>query len=108
MLGGKILVADVQRAVAREFDLPVSVMSEPSGVPGAQTAEHARPRQLAMSLSLILTRHSLVRVGQFFGNRDHSTVISARKSVDRRLRTDAKFKASARNVLRELREASHG
>ncbi len=36
-----------------------------------------RPRQLAMCLAVRLTNHSLTRIGQFFGGRDHTTVIHA-------------------------------
>src|SRR5688572_17215329 len=41
----------------------------------------AWPRQIAMSLAYELPRISLNSVGQFFGNRDHSTVLHAVRTV---------------------------
>ena len=42
----------------------------------------AIPRQIAMYLSRILTKHSLAEIGENFGGRDHGTVIHACKSVE--------------------------
>ena len=44
----------------------------------------AWPRQVAMYLCRMLTPHSLPRIGQHFGGRDHTTVMHAIKAVDRR------------------------
>jgi len=42
----------------------------------------AIPRQIAMYLARILTKHSLQEIGENFGGRDHGTVIHACKSVE--------------------------
>ncbi len=42
----------------------------------------AIPRQIAMYLARILTKHSLAEIGENFGGRDHGTVIHACKSVE--------------------------
>ncbi|MEC9392191.1 MAG: helix-turn-helix domain-containing protein, partial [Pseudomonadota bacterium] len=42
----------------------------------------ARPRQIAMYLSKILTTRSLPEIGRKFGGRDHTTVIHAVKKVE--------------------------
>jgi len=40
------------------------------------------PRMLAMWLARKHTRAALSEIGQFFGRRSHSTVISAQKKID--------------------------
>jgi chromosomal replication initiator protein len=96
-------VREIQATVARRFGVPAQIMREPDGR-GARLRKHAQPRQLAMSLSLLMTRHSCVRVGHFFG-RDHATVLFARTSINRRMRKDPELVAATRDVLRELRGA---
>lgn len=44
----------------------------------------AYPRQVSMYLARALTTHSLSRIGQHFGSRDHSTVYYALRSVEER------------------------
>jgi chromosomal replication initiator protein len=95
-------VAEIKRAVAAEFEIDVAAMSEPYRS-GRNAYEQSRPRQLAMVLALTITRHSKVRIGFFFGQRDHSTVFHARRAVNARLRSDPELRAKAMNVLRELR-----
>jgi chromosomal replication initiator protein len=101
-VAGRILIADVQRAVARELGVPVSVMREDSRSPGARKREHSHPRQAAIALSSILTDHSYVRIGQLHGGRDHSTVISSCAAVARRLRVDPELHGMMRRVTLEL------
>ena len=48
----------------------------------------AFPRQIAMYLSRILTSHSLQEIGEFFGGRDHGTVIHACKTVENMMEQD--------------------
>ena len=45
------------------------------------------PRQVAMYLSRVLTKHSLEEIGKFFGGRDHSTAKHAFDKI-RRLTDD--------------------
>jgi chromosomal replication initiator protein len=41
----------------------------------------ARPRQIAMWLAREITGHSLPEIGDFFGGRDHTTVIHAYRTI---------------------------
>ncbi len=41
----------------------------------------ARPRQMAMALAKELTNHSLPEIGNFFGGRDHTTVLHACRKI---------------------------
>ncbi len=46
----------------------------------------ARPRQVAMFLSKLLTTKSLPEIGRRFGGRDHTTVIHAVKKIKKKLK----------------------
>jgi chromosomal replication initiation ATPase DnaA len=58
------------------------------------------PRQVAMYLARIMTRKSYPTIGQVFGGYDHSTVIHAVRSIEKRIEADADFAADI-EVLRE-------
>ena len=71
-------LADVQRAVCDVLGLePQSLRS------GRRTSAVAHPRMLAMWLARKHTRAALAEIGEFFGRRSHTTVISANKAVCR-------------------------
>jgi chromosomal replication initiator protein len=48
-----------------------------------RTSAIAHPRMLAMWLARKHTRAALAEIGEFFGRRSHTTVISANKKVGR-------------------------
>ncbi|AKG16330.1 chromosomal replication initiation protein [Moraxella bovoculi 237] len=50
----------------------------------------ARPRQMAMALIRELTQDSFPEIGQFFGGRDHTTVMHACKAIEELRATDVK------------------
>lgn len=50
----------------------------------------ARPRQMAMALIRELTQDSFPEIGQFFGGRDHTTVMHACKTIEELRATDVK------------------
>lgn len=59
------------------------------------------PRQIAMYLTRELTTMSLPQIGQAFGNRDHSTVLHACKTVEKNIR-DTPQTASVVNDIKGL------
>jgi chromosomal replication initiator protein len=98
--GEVIRVSDIQKIVADAYCIPVESMKQPSGRSfGSNAYPFSHPRQVAMVLAKELTNHSLSRIGQFFGNRDHSTVIHAIRSVDDRTSRNE----SAANKVDEIR-----
>ncbi|MCR5394061.1 MAG: chromosomal replication initiator protein DnaA [Bacteroidales bacterium] len=59
-------------------------------------------RQAAMSLCKKYTTHSVSRIGQVIGGRDHATVLHALKNVDDLLQTEADFKQMYQQVETRL------
>lgn len=75
--GQMIRLPDIERAVCDVFGLDTtSLRSEHKG------KAVAYPRMLAMWLARKHTRSALSEIGQYFGRRTHSTVISAQRKVE--------------------------
>jgi chromosomal replication initiator protein len=68
---------DIQKAVATHYNIRVSDMHS-----SRRLRTVARPRQVAMYLTKMLTSLSLPEIGRKFGGRDHTTVMHAIKKVD--------------------------
>jgi chromosomal replication initiator protein len=73
----RITIDDIQRKVADYYNLRLSDL-----LSARRSRQIARPRQVAMYLSKILTTRSLPEIGRKFGGRDHTTVIHAVKRVE--------------------------
>lgn len=72
-----VRLEDIEKAVAEMFEI------KPSSLRGKSRARDCSyPRMLAMWLARKHTRSALSEIGHYFGNRSHSTVISAQKRVD--------------------------
>jgi chromosomal replication initiator protein len=75
--GRVVRLADIEKAVCEVFGVePASLQSQ------AKAKRLSCPRMLAMWLARKHTRAALSEIGNFFGRRSHSTVISAQKRVD--------------------------
>ncbi len=72
----QITVENIQKTVAEFFKLKISDMHSKK-----RTRNVARPRQVAMALAKELTQMSLPEIGEAFGNRDHTTVLHACRTI---------------------------
>jgi chromosomal replication initiator protein len=63
----------------------------------------ARPRQIAMFLSRRLTSSSFPEIGQKFGGKDHSTVISACRKIEDLLEKDLSVRTAVEALERQLK-----
>ncbi|MCX5796878.1 MAG: chromosomal replication initiator protein DnaA [Elusimicrobia bacterium] len=81
-----IQMETIQRLVAHKYSLDVKDLK------GQQrTASIALPRQLAMYLASVMTDLSSTDIGRAFGGRDHTTVLHARKKIQKMLDEDPFF-----------------
>ena len=69
-------LADIDKAVCDVFGLEAEALQS-----GRRAKTVSQPRMLAMWLARKHTRAALSEIGQHFGRRSHSTVISAQKTV---------------------------
>jgi chromosomal replication initiator protein len=72
-----VRLGDIQKAVCDVFGLETASLQA-----DGKTKRLSHPRMLAMWLARKHTRAALSEIGDFFGRRSHSTVISAQKRVD--------------------------
>jgi chromosomal replication initiator protein len=72
----QISVDGIQKTVAEYFKIRVSDMHSKR-----RNRNIARPRQVAMALAKDLTHMSLPEIGEAFGNRDHTTVLHACRTI---------------------------
>jgi len=75
--GRVVRLSDIEKAVCVAFGLESGTLHS-----GGKSKRVSHPRMLAMWLARKHTRAALSEIGQYFGRRSHSTVISAQKRVD--------------------------
>lgn len=72
-----VRMSDIEKVVCDAFGL------EEKALRGKTKCQQvSQPRMLAMFLARKYTRSALSEIGEYFGNRQHSTVISAQKKVE--------------------------
>ena len=72
----QITIDGIQKAVADYFKIRIADMHSKK-----RSRNIARPRQVAMALAKDLTQMSLPEIGEAFGNRDHTTVLHACRTI---------------------------
>ncbi len=72
----QITVDNIQKTVADYYKIKISDMHSKK-----RSRNIARPRQVAMALAKELTQLSLPDIGDAFGNRDHTTVLHACRTI---------------------------
>lgn len=63
----------------------------------------AQPRQIAMYLCRRMTAAPLVKIGQMFGGKDHSTVVHAVKKVEAMIEENSSFRKEVRRLEQNIR-----
>ena len=92
------MVQRIQRFVAHYYSIPDAEM-----VSQRRSREVARPRQIAMYLARELTPLSYPSIGRRFGNRDHTTVIHAVRTIEDLIEVDRVIRDDVATLLASLR-----
>ncbi|GAB4357842.1 MAG: chromosomal replication initiator protein DnaA [Methylohalobius crimeensis] len=92
-----INVENIQKTVAEYFKIRVTDI-----LSNKRTRSITRPRQIAMALAKELTNHSLPEIGEFFGGRDHTTVLHACRKVEALKESDSKIAEDYATLLHLL------
>ena len=81
-----VRVETIQRVVSLKYSVDVKDLK------GHQrTVSISMPRQVAMYLSCVMTELSSTDIGRAFGGKDHSTVLHARKKIEKKIEEDPFF-----------------
>lgn len=86
-----VRLADIERAICDLFRLIPDQLRSTS-----RSRSVAQPRMLAMFLARKLTQSAYTEIGEYFGGRNHSTVISAERQVQSWIFEDVKFNVATR------------
>lgn len=93
---------EITRAVSAEFGVPVALMRSPGRVQSTVLA-----RQTAMYLARTLARQPLAAIGDFFGGRNHATVLHACRRATEQLAEDPEYARHVHQVRQKLRSNGH-
>ncbi|WP_243389765.1 chromosomal replication initiator protein DnaA [Arboricoccus pini] len=74
----RVTIDEIQKSVVDHYGLKLTDMTS-----SRRSRAVARPRQVAMYLSKLLTPRSLPEIGKRFGGRDHTTVMHAVRQIER-------------------------
>jgi len=77
-----ITLETIQKAVSDFYNISIDDLKSSS-----RKKTVAVPRHIAIYLSRVLTEYSLSEIGEEFGGRDHSTVLSSYDNIDKRIKT---------------------
>ncbi|HVT08708.1 MAG TPA: chromosomal replication initiator protein DnaA [Polyangia bacterium] len=94
-----LTIEAVQREVAAYFDVKLHDLKGPK-----RHRAVAHPRMIAMYLSRKLTSMSYPEIGSRFGGKDHSTVISAVRKIERLCAEDAAVRSVVNTLESHLRQ----
>ncbi len=95
-----VRVETIQRVVALKYFVDVK------DIKGQQrTASIALPRQVAMYLACVMSELSSTDIGRAFGGKDHSTVLHARKKIEKKIEEDPFFLELINRLQAEIKIA---
>lgn len=94
-----ITPATIQEAVCSHFGLSAEELTSKR-----RSRDIAKPRQIAMYLACSLTNVPLMKIGAYFGKRDHTTVMHARDTITDEIENDPAVKQSVEDIIKRLTE----
>ncbi|MDO4481608.1 MAG: chromosomal replication initiator protein DnaA [Bacillota bacterium] len=88
----------IKESVSRYFNIKVSEIES-----SKRSRNLAYPRQIAMYLCRELTKLSLPKIGEEFGNRDHTTVIHAHSKIEAEIKVNSNLNEIVQTLISELK-----
>ena len=92
-------IESIQREVASYFEVKLHDLKGPK-----RHRAVAHPRMIAMYLSRQLTSTSYPEIGSRFGGKDHSTVISAFRKIEKKMVDDPSLRSVISTLTTRLRQ----
>jgi chromosomal replication initiator protein len=87
-----VRLADIEQTVCRFFAVDAEELRSPR-----RSRSVSQPRMLAMYLARKMTQAAYSEIGEYFGGRNHSTVMSAEKRVRDLLTSQVSFRVAAQS-----------
>jgi chromosomal replication initiator protein len=95
--GSLITVETIQNVVARHFQIKIQDLKST-----ARNKTVALPRQIAMFLVRKYTGLGLKDIGQFFGGKDHTTIIHACNKIEQEMESRAELRQVVESIQNQL------
>ncbi|WP_124726253.1 chromosomal replication initiator protein DnaA [Staphylospora marina] len=92
-----VSIQDIQQEVSNYYRLRIEDLKSKK-----RTKSVALPRQIAMYLCRELTDHSLPKIGEDFGGRDHTTVIHAHEKISRMVKQDTQMQQAVEELKKRI------
>ncbi|MGH7767944.1 MAG: chromosomal replication initiator protein DnaA [Candidatus Binatia bacterium] len=93
----EVTVESIQKTICDYYNIKLSDLKAKR-----RTKNIAVPRQVAMYLSRKYTSTSFPSIGSKFGGRDHSTVIHATKTIEKKLKEDTQMQNTVEKLEKNL------
>lgn len=87
----------IKKAVCKQYGIKLADMES-----AKRKREFSHPRQVAMYLCREMTDSSLPKIGEYFGGRDHTTVLHACDKISSQLKTDSLLAEEIKRLRNEL------
>ncbi|WP_434341800.1 chromosomal replication initiator protein DnaA [Mycoplasma putrefaciens] len=94
---GILNVKKIKEVVSEKYGVSVNAIEGKGRAKQVVIARH-----VAMYLTKDILNHTLVKIGEEFGSRDHTTVISAERKILRLLKEDKQFKKTVDNLRSKI------
>ena len=92
-----VSIEQIQKVVANYYGIKISDMRSKR-----RTRMISRARQMAMYVAKEMTKKSYPEIGDWFGGKDHTTVIHAYRTIKNLIETDKDFEADWQSLYRLL------
>jgi chromosomal replication initiator protein len=89
---------DIKKQVCKHFDVKLSDMES-----SKRARKFSYPRQIAMYLCRKMTDLSLPKIGESFGNRDHTTVLHATEKISNELKVNEALEGVLSKLENDIR-----
>ncbi|SEO00957.1 chromosomal replication initiator protein DnaA [Palleronia pelagia] len=93
----RVTIDEIQRTVADHFNIRLSDLLGPK-----RNRVYARPRQIAMYLSKVMTERSLPDIAKRFGGRDHTTIMHGVRRIEDLRQDDVQIEEDLTLLMRAL------
>ena len=97
----QITIDDILKVVSGRFNVRLADLQSKK-----RSRSISLPRQVCMYLARSLTRHSLKEIGGYFGGRDHTTVLHAKRAIELHRTEDPQFQVTLDRITEELRRGT--
>lgn len=94
----EISIEEILEAVMRRYNVRLTDLQSKK-----RSKSIAFPRQVCMYLARTMTRHSLEEIGGYFGGRDHTTVLHASRTIERRRAEQPQLQTALDEIGQALR-----